>query len=223
MRSSDPDEQQRGGNDAGERHALAAMDPFSDARYDVYWTPKPATLLDATPHRVAHPPNIVCVHDDRLRLVRAPQQFPFKLLAVPQKCGGRVNPTHRRGEHLFDGRELYTRPSARGAIGALECVEALPVGIRQRQRLARKDQRFSGARLGLAGRQVDATSRRVPATGVPDGSSHPRVAMTCPTTSWPFPDCAFPASSARPAAARGESASGARQLREQPGRRSGCM
>jgi hypothetical protein len=39
------------GANAGERHALAAMDPFSDARYDVYWQPRPGTLLDATPRR----------------------------------------------------------------------------------------------------------------------------------------------------------------------------
>ena len=38
-------------NAAGEHHALAAMDPFSDKRYDVYWKPKPNTLLDATPRR----------------------------------------------------------------------------------------------------------------------------------------------------------------------------
>jgi hypothetical protein len=36
---------------SGERHALAAMDPFSDKRYDVYWRPKPNTLLGATPRR----------------------------------------------------------------------------------------------------------------------------------------------------------------------------
>ena len=35
----------------GERHALAAMDPFSQKRYDVYWKPKADTLWDATPRR----------------------------------------------------------------------------------------------------------------------------------------------------------------------------
>jgi hypothetical protein len=35
----------------GERHALAAMDPFSEKRYDVYWKPKPETLCEATPRR----------------------------------------------------------------------------------------------------------------------------------------------------------------------------
>jgi hypothetical protein len=33
------------------RHALAALDPFSDKRYDVYWTPKPAALIQATARR----------------------------------------------------------------------------------------------------------------------------------------------------------------------------
>jgi hypothetical protein len=35
----------------GERHALAALDPFSKNRYDVYWRPEPATLWKATPRR----------------------------------------------------------------------------------------------------------------------------------------------------------------------------
>lgn len=35
----------------GERHALAAMDPFSQKRYDVYWKPKPDTLWEAAPRR----------------------------------------------------------------------------------------------------------------------------------------------------------------------------
>jgi hypothetical protein len=34
-----------------ERHALAALDPFSDKRYDVYWKPKPATLIESTVRR----------------------------------------------------------------------------------------------------------------------------------------------------------------------------
>jgi hypothetical protein len=34
---------------SGERHALAALDPFSDKRYDVYWGPKEGTLWEATP------------------------------------------------------------------------------------------------------------------------------------------------------------------------------
>jgi hypothetical protein len=35
----------------GERHALAALDPFSENRYDVYWRPKDGTLWEATPRR----------------------------------------------------------------------------------------------------------------------------------------------------------------------------
>jgi hypothetical protein len=34
-----------------ESHALAALDPFSANRYDVYWKPKPNTLWEATPRR----------------------------------------------------------------------------------------------------------------------------------------------------------------------------
>ncbi len=34
-----------------ERHALAALDPFSDKRYDVYWRPKEGKLWEATPRR----------------------------------------------------------------------------------------------------------------------------------------------------------------------------
>jgi hypothetical protein len=33
-----------------ERHALAVLDPFSDKRYDVFWKPKPGTVMDST-HR----------------------------------------------------------------------------------------------------------------------------------------------------------------------------
>src|SRR5205823_9884590 len=33
----------------GERHALAVLDPFSDKRYDLFWTPKAGTLWEATP------------------------------------------------------------------------------------------------------------------------------------------------------------------------------
>ncbi len=36
---------------SAERHALAALDPFSDKRYDVYWRPKEGTLWGATPRR----------------------------------------------------------------------------------------------------------------------------------------------------------------------------
>jgi hypothetical protein len=35
----------------GERHALAALDPFSQKRHDVYWKAKPDTLWEATPRR----------------------------------------------------------------------------------------------------------------------------------------------------------------------------
>jgi hypothetical protein len=35
----------------GERHALAALDPFSSKRYDIYWKPKQDTLWEATPRR----------------------------------------------------------------------------------------------------------------------------------------------------------------------------
>lgn len=35
----------------GEHHALAAMDPFSKQRYDVFWKAKPDTLWEATPRR----------------------------------------------------------------------------------------------------------------------------------------------------------------------------
>ncbi len=35
----------------GERHALAALDPFSSKRYDVYWTSKPGALWESTPRR----------------------------------------------------------------------------------------------------------------------------------------------------------------------------
>jgi hypothetical protein len=35
----------------GERHSLAALDPYSEKRYDVFWTPKPGTLWQATPRR----------------------------------------------------------------------------------------------------------------------------------------------------------------------------
>ena len=35
----------------GERHALAALDPFSPNRYDVFWKPKDGTLWEATPRR----------------------------------------------------------------------------------------------------------------------------------------------------------------------------
>jgi hypothetical protein len=38
-----------GGED--ERHALAALDPFTDKRYDVYWRPKEGTLWEAVPRR----------------------------------------------------------------------------------------------------------------------------------------------------------------------------
>lgn len=34
-----------------ERHALAALDPFSENRYDVYWTPKPDSLIESTRRR----------------------------------------------------------------------------------------------------------------------------------------------------------------------------
>ena len=34
-----------------DRHALAALDPFSEERYDVYWRPKMGTLWEATPRR----------------------------------------------------------------------------------------------------------------------------------------------------------------------------
>jgi hypothetical protein len=40
-----------GDEKTGERHALAALDPFSSKRYDVFWTPKPGALWDATPRR----------------------------------------------------------------------------------------------------------------------------------------------------------------------------
>jgi hypothetical protein len=39
------------GGESDERHALAAMDPFSAKRYDVYWKPKDGTLWQATPRR----------------------------------------------------------------------------------------------------------------------------------------------------------------------------
>jgi hypothetical protein len=35
----------------GEGHALAALDPFSNKRYDVYWRPKEGTLWEAMPRR----------------------------------------------------------------------------------------------------------------------------------------------------------------------------
>ncbi len=35
----------------GEHHALAAMDPFSNNHYDVYWKAKPDTVWEATPRR----------------------------------------------------------------------------------------------------------------------------------------------------------------------------
>jgi hypothetical protein len=35
----------------GERHALAALDPFSKERYDVYWKPQPDALWQAAPRR----------------------------------------------------------------------------------------------------------------------------------------------------------------------------
>jgi hypothetical protein len=34
-----------------ERHALAALDPFSSKRYDVFWTPKPHAIWESTPRR----------------------------------------------------------------------------------------------------------------------------------------------------------------------------
>jgi hypothetical protein len=37
--------------DGERRHALAALDPFSDKRFDVWWTPKPGTVWDATCER----------------------------------------------------------------------------------------------------------------------------------------------------------------------------
>jgi hypothetical protein len=37
--------------ESGERHALVALDPFADNRYDVFWTPKPNTLWEAAPRR----------------------------------------------------------------------------------------------------------------------------------------------------------------------------
>lgn len=36
---------------SGERHALAALDPYSDKRYDVYWKPREATVWEGTPRR----------------------------------------------------------------------------------------------------------------------------------------------------------------------------
>lgn len=36
---------------SGEWHALAALDPFSEKRYDIYWKPKPGTLWESTPRR----------------------------------------------------------------------------------------------------------------------------------------------------------------------------
>jgi hypothetical protein len=39
------------GEGYGERHALTALDPFSDKRYDVYWRPKENTLWQATARR----------------------------------------------------------------------------------------------------------------------------------------------------------------------------
>ena len=38
-------------DNGGERHALAALDLFSDKRYDVHWKPKANTLWEATPRR----------------------------------------------------------------------------------------------------------------------------------------------------------------------------
>lgn len=39
------------GGEPDERHALAALDPFSDRQYDVYWKPKPGTVWDSTQRR----------------------------------------------------------------------------------------------------------------------------------------------------------------------------
>jgi hypothetical protein len=38
-------------NDAGERHALVAMDPFSEKRYDVWWKPVEGTVWGSVPRR----------------------------------------------------------------------------------------------------------------------------------------------------------------------------
>jgi hypothetical protein len=39
------------GERPGERHALTALDPFSDRRYDVFWMPKPDTVVGASSRR----------------------------------------------------------------------------------------------------------------------------------------------------------------------------
>jgi hypothetical protein len=41
----------RAGEQPDERHALCVLDAFSDARYDVYWTPIPNTVWDSTHRR----------------------------------------------------------------------------------------------------------------------------------------------------------------------------
>ena len=45
----------RRADDSEERHALAVLDPFSDKRYDVFWTPKPDTLTQSTVRRTGAP------------------------------------------------------------------------------------------------------------------------------------------------------------------------
>ena len=41
----------RAGEQPNERHALCVLDAFSEARYDVYWTPKPDTVWDSRHRR----------------------------------------------------------------------------------------------------------------------------------------------------------------------------
>jgi hypothetical protein len=49
--STDPDVLRRPSRDSDERHALAALDPFSEKRFDVYWKYKDNTAFDSEHRR----------------------------------------------------------------------------------------------------------------------------------------------------------------------------
>ena len=62
------------GPDAGEHHALVALDPFSSNRYDVYWKPIEGKLWESTPRHAGCPWQAI---DDA----------PAVLLAIPMQAG----------------------------------------------------------------------------------------------------------------------------------------
>ena len=101
----------------GERHALAAIDPFSEKRYDVYWKPKPNTLWEATPRREG------CSWKDI-------DDANGVALVVPMKAGsifcafGAASGYEPKGTHIKDHSFVDT-----GGIGWISsCWDHWPIG-----------------------------------------------------------------------------------------------